>query len=55
MKKAVVLVEKCMECPFCKIEINPWNRTFYDCKKLSKRVEPLTLDAECPLEDAEKE
>ena len=53
MKKAVVLVEKCGECPGTHNYQTEKQNTF--CSYISKWVNPDTLDPECPLEDAEKE
>ena len=52
MKKAVVLVEKCMKCPGTHNYQTEKQNTF--CSYISKWVNPDTLDSECPLEDVKE-
>lgn len=52
MKKAVVIVDRCRRCPHG--FISPDHLEFA-CRGLDKPVDPDTIPADCPLEEAGEE
>lgn len=54
MKKAIVYVDCCRECPFAdriRSGINIYEQDKVYCSHLGKVVELLEIDKDCPLED----
>lgn len=54
MKKVIVCVDCCRECPFAdKIEGSEasYKRGWFYCNHLDKEVDSLMIDEDCPLEE----